>query len=261
MTSDARLLIVNADDFGMSPEINEGIILGFRRGVITETSLMPKGPFAKEAAREALEQGIEAGIHIDLDRLLGWYSPGGERFSRQELTAMMKEEGFLRILSREIEEQIELFLSFGLSPSHINTHHHVHGFLPIFRLMIEAAQRFGIRAMRFSRTGYRLPTRQDIPFFPSIYREMEAELRRRGMIFAEQVIEGMETFMGQEIKGITELVLHPAKGGEEWRRKELEGVLSPSFREKLQKEGVKLTSFGRLAASQLTTRGREEYSL
>ena len=241
-----RLLIVNADDFGMSPEINEGIILGFQCGVITEASLMAKAPFAQEAAREALEQGIEVGIHIDLDRLLGWYSPGGEHLSRDELMAMLGRREFLEALSLEIEEQIEHFLSFGLSPSHINTHHHVHGFLPIFRLIVEAAERFGIRAMRFSRSGYRLPSRQDIPFSPAAYQEMEEELRRKGMVFAEQMIEGIEEFMGQGIKGITELVLHPAKGGEEWRERELEGILSLSFREKLQKEGIVLTTFSRL---------------
>ena len=50
-----KKLIVNADDFGLHPLINAGIIKGYREGFITSTSLMPSAPCWQEAVQLAQE--------------------------------------------------------------------------------------------------------------------------------------------------------------------------------------------------------------
>ena len=52
---DERLLIVNADDFGLSPGVNAGVIEAHERGIVTSASLMVRWPRREQAAAYALE--------------------------------------------------------------------------------------------------------------------------------------------------------------------------------------------------------------
>ena len=62
-----KQLIINADDFGLHPLINKGIIEGHRHGMITSTSLMPSAPAFEEAVQLAKETpSLGVGIHLTL---------------------------------------------------------------------------------------------------------------------------------------------------------------------------------------------------
>src|SRR6266567_2315923 len=62
-----RRLIVNADDFGRSPSINEAVIRAHREGVLTTASLMVNEPACDEAAALARENpGLGVGLHLTL---------------------------------------------------------------------------------------------------------------------------------------------------------------------------------------------------
>ena len=62
-----KQLIVNADDFGLHPLINAGIIKGHQEGFITSTSLMPSAPCWQEAVRLAKENPrLGIGVHLTL---------------------------------------------------------------------------------------------------------------------------------------------------------------------------------------------------
>jgi predicted glycoside hydrolase/deacetylase ChbG (UPF0249 family) len=100
-------LIVNADDFGMTTGVNEGIVRAHRDGVLTSTSLMVDGAAAEQAARLAAEHpALSVGLHFvddgpDLDR------PGHA--------------------AREFAAQLERFRELmGSGPTHVDSHHHVH---------------------------------------------------------------------------------------------------------------------------------------
>jgi len=238
-----RQVIINADDLGPSQEVNEGIFKGIEQGVITDASLLARSRCARDAAR--VLQGLKRtaiGIHIDLDRQLGWTSPGNERYPRAELLNRLQSREFQDGLYAEAKQQIELFLDFGLVPSHIDTHHHVHGFMPIFQVILRLLSEYGIRAVRFSRSGYKLPTREDIPFDHRTYHAMEAKLKEGGVRYCDGMLEGAER-IGDVQDGITELVVHPGLGGDRWREKELETLLSPEFRFRLEERGIALISF------------------
>ena len=67
-----KYLIVNADDFGLSNYINEGIIRAHKAGSVTSTTLMINREFARDAVRLARENSdLCVGLHLDLDDLLG----------------------------------------------------------------------------------------------------------------------------------------------------------------------------------------------
>src|SRR5207249_7492687 len=62
-----RYLIVNADDFGLSPGVNRGIIKAHDQGIVTSASLMVRMPAAAEAAAYAREHpSLSVGLHCDL---------------------------------------------------------------------------------------------------------------------------------------------------------------------------------------------------
>ncbi|MDO8757569.1 MAG: ChbG/HpnK family deacetylase, partial [Elusimicrobiota bacterium] len=62
-----KRVIVTADDFGLSPEVNEAVRLAHEGGILTSASLMVRWPAAEHAAREAaLRPSLTVGLHVDL---------------------------------------------------------------------------------------------------------------------------------------------------------------------------------------------------
>jgi chitin disaccharide deacetylase len=247
----SRFLIINADDLGISPEVNRGIFIAHEKGVITDASLLIQGPYAQQAIEMIKKNpSFHVGIHVDLDPLLGWKSPGIERVPRLKLMEMMNKADFIKKVKKEIDTQVKAFLNAGLIPSHIDTHHHVHGFPRIFELLIEIMDRYGIRAIRFSKKGYALLGREDIPITAGHARWMEDTLRTRKILHPHHLIDPLVPFSLKEIPGgVTELMVHTSKGGDEWRQKDFAMLINPLFMSRVRDEGIQLISFSELASS------------
>jgi chitin disaccharide deacetylase len=252
----SRFLIINADDLGIAPEINRGIFIAYEKGVITDASLLIKGPYAQQALKMIKKNpSFQVGIHIDLDPLLGWESPGIERLPRQKLLEVMKETNFIEKVTKEIDRQMTAFLDEGLIPSHIDTHHHVHGFSKIFEVLVEAMGRHGIKAIRFSKTGYSLLGREDISITAAHAQWMEDALRERKILHPHHLIDPIVPFSLKKIPaGVSELMVHPGMGGDKWRQADFEMLMDPLFMSTVRDEGIQLIGFAKLAsvASALT---------
>ena len=244
----SRFLIINADDFGISPEVNRGVFTAYEHGVVTDSSLLINGECSQEAITMIKENPqFPVGIHIDLDPLLGWESPKKEKFSRQELHQKMKESTFVKKIHQEIHKQIEVFLDTGLIPSHIDTHHHVHGFSQIFEPLIEAMDRYGIKALRFNKTGYSLMGREDILLNAETAHWMEDILRQKRIAYPHLLIDPLLPFSLEELPpGVTELMVHPSSGGDQWRQKDFAMIMNQHFIHTIREEGIQLISFSEL---------------
>lgn len=250
MTS-SRFLIINADDLGISPEVNRGIFTAYEKGVITDSSLLVKRPSAQEAIDIIKKDpAFRVGIHIDLDPLLGWKSPGKERFPRQKLLTMMNEPEFAGTVKQEIQEQTKAFLDTGLTPSHIDTHHHVHGFPRIFEMLLEVMNTYGIGAIRFSKQGYSLLGREDILPPPETAQWMEKMLQDRKIVYPHYLFDPLTSFSLKELPdGVSELMAHPSLGGDPWRKKDYEMIMNPQFMDTVREEKIELTSYAELQPS------------
>ncbi len=236
-------VVVNADDLGLSREINQGIFAGLEQGVISDVSLLVFAPHAREAARTLLGMGLRGvGLHVNLDAQLGWSSPGRERLSRRELGDLLEKHDHVDRLREDIRSQIERFIDWGLEPVHIDTHHHVHGFFPIFRALVELARQYRIPAVRYSPSGYTLTTREPIPYDEPVYRGMEEMLRAEGIFFCSVMVEGAGR-LGDLGAFPAELVVHPSSGGDPWRNRELETLMDESFSWTLAARGIELAGF------------------
>ena len=244
----SRFLIINADDLGLSPEVNSGIFAAYEHGVLTDSSLLIQRPYAREAIAVIKKiPSFNVGIHIDLDPLLGWASPGRETLPRRELLSMMDDPAFARKANKEISEQIEAFLRTGLVPSHIDTHHHVHGFLQIFELLVAVMDSYGIKAIRFNKNGYSLLGREAIHLTEKSGRRMMAMLRKKGLSSPHRLIDPFFPFSLQELPpGVTELMVHPSRDGDQWRQKDFAILMDPRFINTVRNEGIQLISFSEL---------------
>jgi len=247
----SRFLIINADDLGISPEVNRGIFIAHEKGVVTDSSLLIKGFYAQQAMEMIKKTpSFQVGLHVDLDPLLGWESPGIERLPRQKLLEMMNEPDFAGRVKKEINNQMTAFLKEGLIPSHIDTHHHVHGFPQIFEHLIEAMDRHGIKAIRFSKKGYSLLGREDIPITPAHTQWMEDTLRKKKILHPHHLIDPIVSFSLKEIPaGVSELMVHPSMGGDKWRQRDFEMLVDPRFMSMVKDEGIQLIGFAELAFS------------
>ena len=141
---DARLLIVNADDYGRTPEISRGILAAFAAGVLKSTTVLANA-VTDEKLKAALDCGIACGLHFNLTfgkpisavpaDLLG----AGGAFDKS------KARDFPPDLTRaELDAQWDFLVSRGVAPTHIDSHHHIHGHPQILAAVAEFALRRGL---------------------------------------------------------------------------------------------------------------------
>jgi predicted glycoside hydrolase/deacetylase ChbG (UPF0249 family) len=129
---DARLLIVNADDFGMSKSVNEAVLRAVKEGVVRSTSLMVPWPEAAGAMRSLGDDpDIDFGIHLSVicdmpDYRRGPVAPRDEvpsqidesgRFYGEDRTADFLQGAQLDELEVEFTAQIEAVVNAGLRPT------------------------------------------------------------------------------------------------------------------------------------------------
>lgn len=138
-----RLLIVNADDFGLNASSNAGIIESFRVGSVTSTTLMANAPGLNEAVALAkANPSLSVGLHFNMT----WGKPLSTGHRRRTMIAEdgeflgRSEVGRRAIMGRlcrdeleqELEAQFQHLRSLGIRVSHIDSHQHVHAFSPVF---------------------------------------------------------------------------------------------------------------------------------
>jgi chitin disaccharide deacetylase len=155
-----RELILNADDFGLTPGVNEGIIRAHCDGILTSTTLMATGlAFDDAVARAKLHPSLGVGCHLVL-------SGGRAVAPRAEIPSLADEQGRLpaslgmfvaRVTSggipaREIEielrAQIEQVRRAGIDPTHVDTHKHTHVHPVVMNALGRVARDLGITRVR-----------------------------------------------------------------------------------------------------------------
>ena len=158
-------LIVNADDFGLTPGVNRAIVELYHAGVLTSTTLMAKASATEEAIALALKHpGLGVGCHVvlvDGEPVLSGVrdipnvaDPADGRFERTLLPFLhtIYTRGWGRKVDSQIEieahAQIQSLQSRGLRLTHIDTHKHTHMFPAVLRPLLHAAKSCGVSAVR-----------------------------------------------------------------------------------------------------------------
>jgi chitin disaccharide deacetylase len=163
-------LIINADDLGIHPSINEGILSAYRHGILTSCTMLMTTAYLQNTVRDYVRpKALPIGIHLSLT-LGKAVAPHAEvpdlidadgnlklTADRLILAAFKGEQGsaLLRQIRREFEAQLALARDHGLQPTHADSHQHVHMNPVIFRLVEELLPHFGIERLRRSREPFR----------------------------------------------------------------------------------------------------------
>ena len=162
-----KQLIVNADDFGLHPLINAGIIKGYQEGFITSTSLMPSATCWQEAVRLAKDNPrLGIGVHLTLvggvpsvlpkeqvSSLLdddGLFLPDYVAFAKRYYSGAVKRSE----LEAELRAQLERALSCGVNITHIDSHQHTHVLPGINSLVLKLSNEYNIIRVRIPKEGY-----------------------------------------------------------------------------------------------------------
>ena len=153
-------LLVNADDFGLTPGVNRSIAELHRAHALSSATLMATGTFFDDAVAQAhANPTLEVGCHILLvdgkpalpPEQIPTLCPNGRTF-RDTLTHFVRDLFTFRIRAEEIiaeaTAQIRRLQAAGIPVSHIDTHKHTHLFSGILRPLLGAAQTCQVPAIR-----------------------------------------------------------------------------------------------------------------
>lgn len=153
-------LLINADDFGLTPGVNRSIAELSQAGALTSATLMATAVYFEDAVALAkANPGLEVGCHVLLvdatpalpPAQIPSLCPDGRQF-RVTLSELVRDLYLGRVRNSEIEAevtaQIRKLQSAGLRVSHIDTHKHTHVFPRILRPVLRAARACGIGAIR-----------------------------------------------------------------------------------------------------------------
>jgi chitin disaccharide deacetylase len=154
-------IIINADDFGISADANKAIVQAFEGNRISSTTLMANMPAFDEACDVVHRAGLvgKVGVHVNLTEgrpmskpILGcprFCDPTGQFRSRQTHLWLSRKE--MLAVETEIDAQIGACVDRGISPTHLDSHHHVHTEWAIGAIVIAVARRYGLKAIRLTR--------------------------------------------------------------------------------------------------------------
>ncbi len=153
-------MIVTADDFGASSQVNEAVEAAFTHGILRAASLMVAAPGCDDAVERARRlPSLRVGLHLVLvegrPALPAAELPdltGPDGFFRRDMAACAVDIFFKpaarRQLLAEVSAQFERFAATGLPLDHVNTHKHFHLHPTIAGAILTVGARHGLRASR-----------------------------------------------------------------------------------------------------------------
>lgn len=228
--------IINADDFGLSDDVNRAIVQCFRDGTIHRTTLMVNMPQAEQAACLAKQHGFFdcVGLHMNLvegpalsercrrnpilcgadGRFLGQF----HRSIPKRVVLGSEERAAIR---DEMEAQIQKYLRMGFPLKHADSHQYVHTYFSAALPILPLLEQYGFRSVRISRN---IPGNDlSLPFaiYKNLYNHWLSRLKPNGQKIGHTdyfgSLEDYFTFqkMYPEADGICELMVHPVYHGEQ----------------------------------------------
>ncbi|HLW76749.1 MAG TPA: ChbG/HpnK family deacetylase, partial [Bryobacteraceae bacterium] len=137
----ARRLIVNADDFGFTCDVNQGILEAHRDGILTATTLMAVGPAFDDAVQIAKEYpSLDVGCHLVLVQSPG-LPPSVSKLIRALASSKINPYD-------EFSKQVRRILEAGIQPTHLDTHKHTHLLPPVLDAIARVSEEFKIPWVR-----------------------------------------------------------------------------------------------------------------
>lgn len=283
----SKRLIVTADDFGMSMEVNEAVEEAHRNGILTCASLVVAGDAAQDAVKRAKRlPGLGVGLHLAIfgaraaAKGRSVVAPDGKNLGYSPVlagSAIMVTPSGRRAARAEIAAQFEAYRRTGLELGHLDGHWHCHQHPTVLAQALELGAPLGLKALRvpyepfgFGRRvagrGKTLARLAHAAMGLPLTLTMRLQAASAGVAVNDRFFGKIDDgFISEDMlvrladslpSGVTELGLHPATatwGGEHcppahWRQAdELAALTSPRVREAIERNGISLIRWADLA--------------
>lgn len=272
-----KKLIVNADDYGNSPAVSEGIRHAYLTGIVTSTTAMMNIPGAADQVREGMVAcpGLGMGVHLVLSegrpvlpgKELATITGGEPYFpDPEDLLGRLDRINF-KEMEREWTAQVELFTAAaGRGPDHLDAHHHMAYTHPeLFRILLDLAERYGcgIRSAFLVEDGADpdnppVGYQDNLPIMKKLLAERKVphpDFFQHSFYDEEDYPAALMPVLDNLPEGTTELMCHPGLVDDALmslspynlqREKELATLTEPGLKDLLLSRGVELISFGDL---------------
>jgi len=282
MPANRKCAIVNADDFGFSLMISEGILRAHREGIVTSTTVAANMPAAGAAVgrlREAPALGV--GVHLNCTQGPPLSSQGREALAGVDgmmshtataiIAKAMRHPRLLDAIEAEFDAQIRWVLDHHITPTHLDSHRHSHAYCPIFRRVARLARRYHIRFVRRHRERLLSGPWPEAPakqrrtarmlnalgavnrlLAPRLYATRGTwGIAHTGLIDRAWLLQAASSLPA----GVTEIMTHPGEVGDmdasvtrllESRQIELTALTDASVKEAFEHNGVRLIHYGQI---------------
>lgn len=268
-----RTLVVNADDFGFTRDVNSGIVDAHRNGILTATTLMATGDAFDDAIRLASDNpALDIGVHLQMVQGRSMSEPA--RDLPATVTQLIAELIQLRWnVYAEFCAQVEFILAAGIRPTHLDTHKHTHLLPPVLDAVARVSQRYQIpwvrRPFDLDVDGRRAGMSTRLAaigmkmmrwHFDEVLTGHKARSTDHFVGFVWTGIFTAEDLVGLMTKlpeGSTELMCHPGHLGpdlaaartrlKQSRVDELRALTDPRVRQAIETRGVRLCGYRELA--------------
>lgn len=262
MKSGVRKLVVNADDFGFTRDVNQGIVDAHRNGILTATTLMATGAAFDDAVRLARETpALDIGCHLVLV---------GEPPFPPTVSQLILAVGLKRIrIYDELAAQVRRIFDSDLHPTHLDTHKHTHLLPPVLDAVARISEEFKIRWVRrpfdypLTPEGVSAAKRATSKAMAAMRGYSERVLARHGcrstdhfagfQITGDYDAQGLAKLLRALPEGSTEFMCHPGLLRDELRsartrlkesrERELRALTSPDVRACLEESGIQLARY------------------
>jgi len=264
-----KYLVVNADDFGMNRECNEGILYCHANGIVTSASLIANTPYSEDSAKKAIRQGLDLGVHLNLT----YGKPLTKAKSLVSERGTFKADMIKRLLlgrfeKEDVQEEISAQIYFckrHARISHIDSHKHFHVFPSLMKTIADIAADEKISWIRLPNEPLRIMLNMQTPKLLLLKRysiNAAKYYKEIGLRYADKffgiaytgslTLERFKNILAYAIEGVTELMCHPGyKTGtndalSKTREKEISILTSYEAKEAIKQNNIKLTCFGEL---------------
>lgn len=259
---DARLLIVNADDFGLCHAINDAILRSLAEGVVSSTTLMAPCPWALHALHLLkANPAISFGVHLTVVCETAHYR-WGPLTPGEQVPSLVDELGYFYSFERipeflsqikldelelEFRAQIEAVLAANLTPTHLDWHClRGGGGAVIAALMLRLAKDYGLAMRAVDHAWIETVQRQGLPTTDHLF------LDSYGLDTAGKSARYAQMLRDLPV-GLSEWAVHPGfdnaelrailSDGVQVRRTDFDFLISPQARETIQQEGITLLNY------------------
>jgi predicted glycoside hydrolase/deacetylase ChbG (UPF0249 family) len=240
-----KRLIINADDFGFTRDVNAGIIQAHREGVLTSATLMANGDAFDDAVRLAHETPtLDVGCHLVL--VQGLSVLNGHALPETPVRLLFQKVDAYA----ELRAQIQKIFAAGIRPTHLDSHKHTHLLPGVFRAAVRLAKEFSIPYIRRPLPAIGLYRRLALASGIRMTDHLVG-FRLTGTLTEDTFAATIERLPDGE----TEFLCHPGLLGpelaqastrlKESRVRELEALTSPRIRALINAKEVRLVSFSR----------------